>query len=145
MSYDLEKYRDKREKVLGVKRRGLSFQLIVGVFAFLIIFSTGFIFIPDAVSHFRSRNLDDAIYKLEKTKPWESRIVESVKLERGVKNVEISAHGMRLTLTFNREKYSLDQFESIVKREGFFPILLNRMDHNRRMNILDEEKEFEAL
>ena len=25
MAYDLEKYRDKREKVLGVKKKGISF------------------------------------------------------------------------------------------------------------------------
>ena len=37
MSYDLEKYRDKREKVLGVKKRGINFATIAatvsGVFS----------------------------------------------------------------------------------------------------------------
>jgi hypothetical protein len=145
MAYDLEKYRDKREKVLGVKRRGLSFQVVSGLFALFIILTTGFVFVPDAVSYFNNRNLDDAIYKLEKATSWSESIIESVKLEKGVSKVEITNHGRRLVLTFNRHKYTIAQFESFVKGKGFQPVLLNRMDHIRRMNIITEEKEFETL
>ena len=37
MAYDLEKYRDKREKVLGVKKKGISFGVWAAVVSAIII------------------------------------------------------------------------------------------------------------
>lgn len=145
MTYDLEKYRTKREKVLGVKKRGLSFQLLSALFASVIIILSGVMFVPDFLSYIRERNLDDAIYKLKNSQVWEKSIVESVKLERGVSDITISDHGRRLILTFNRETYSIEQFEALVKRKGVNPVLLNLTTHSGRKSILKEEKEFEAL
>jgi len=143
--YDLEKYRDKREKVLGVKKRGLSFSTIACIVSFLIILGAGFVAVPEVVSYVTTKNMDDAIYKLDGSAKWPEETVASLLKEEGVKQAEITNHGMRLVMTFNRNSYSLDSFESYMREKGLTPVLLNRMDHKRRLEVLKEEAAFEAI
>jgi hypothetical protein len=143
--YDLEKYREKREKVLGVKSRGLSFSMIASIVAFLIILGTGFIAVPEVISYVSTKNMDDAIYKLADSAKWPDETVDSLLIKEGVKQAEITNHGLRLVLTFNRNTFNLDTFESNMKENGLTPVLLNRMDHKRRLEVLKEEEEFEAI
>ncbi len=143
--YDLEKYREKREKVLGVKSRGLSFTMAASIVAFLIILGTGFVAVPEVVSYVSTKNMDDAIYKLADSTKWPDETVDSLLIKEGVKQAEITNHGLRLVLTFNRNTFSLETFESSMKESGLTPVLLNRMDHKRRLEVLKEEEEFEAI
>ena len=47
MSYDLDKYRDKREKVLGVRKRGVSFGTLAAIVSLCIVVGLAFLVIPE--------------------------------------------------------------------------------------------------
>ncbi len=64
MTYDLEKYRDKREKVLGVKKKGISFGAWAATVSAIIIVGLISMVAPKSIAYFTTRNLDDVIYKL---------------------------------------------------------------------------------
>ena len=46
MAYNLEKYRGKREKVLGVKKRGISFGALASIVSLVIILGMGVVVVP---------------------------------------------------------------------------------------------------
>ena len=46
MAYDLEKYRKKREKVLGVRKRGLSFSVVAAIVSIVIVTGLGAVVVP---------------------------------------------------------------------------------------------------
>ena len=46
MSYDFNKYKDKRDKVLGVKKRGLSFGVIAAIVSLIIVIGLGVVVVP---------------------------------------------------------------------------------------------------
>ena len=51
MAYDLEKYREKREKVLGVKKRGISFGTLATIVSLLIILGLGVVVVPKSIAY----------------------------------------------------------------------------------------------
>ncbi len=67
MTWDPEKYREKREKVLGVKKRGLSFGTLTIAVSCIILAGLVFLFLPGPLSYLKTRHLDDAIFKTELT------------------------------------------------------------------------------
>ncbi|MCK4838786.1 MAG: hypothetical protein KAS94_08270, partial [Desulfobulbaceae bacterium] len=75
MAYDFEKYREKREKVLGVRKRGLSFGAVAALVAAVIVLGLGGVAVPKTISYFTTRNLDDAIYRLADSTAWSQEIV----------------------------------------------------------------------
>jgi len=70
MAYDPEKYREKREKVLGIKKRGIGFGTLATIVSIVIVVGLCIVTVPQAVSYISARNLDDAIFKLESEKSW---------------------------------------------------------------------------
>ena len=78
MGYDFEKYRDKRDKVLGVKRRGLSFGMLATMVSFVIVLGLGIVVVPKSIGYFSTRNLDDAIYKMDDASAWSHEVVAGV-------------------------------------------------------------------
>jgi hypothetical protein len=102
MSYDLEKYRDKREKVLGVKKRGLSFGTIAAIVSLVIILGLGVVVVPKSIAYFNTRHLDDAIYKLQTIESWPQEIIEGIRELAGVKNIEIDKDSSRIVVTFDK-------------------------------------------
>ena len=70
MSYEIEKYRDKREKVLGVRKRGLSFGAIATIVSLVILVGMGTIVIPKSLAYINTRNLDDVVYKISNKDSW---------------------------------------------------------------------------
>jgi hypothetical protein len=78
MSYNLEKYRDKREKVLGVKKRGISFGTLAATVSMIIILGLGVVVVPKSIAYFNTRHLDDAIYKIKVTEAWPQEIIEGI-------------------------------------------------------------------
>jgi hypothetical protein len=145
MAYDTEKYRAKREKVLGIKRRGISFGVIAAIVSGCIIVALGFVVLPGTMAYIAERKLDDAIYRLEKTASWPNEIVEGILEIEGVQTAVTDKGGKRLIITFNRNEVDLRQFSSFFAQKGFKPTLLNRVNHRHRATILQEEKELEAL
>ncbi|MBU0481215.1 MAG: hypothetical protein KKG47_08945 [Proteobacteria bacterium] len=144
MAYDLEKYRGKRERVLGVRSRGLSFGTIAVVVAVVIIGGLGFIAVPKTVSYFSTRNLDDVIYKLEDSRKWDAAIVSELRSMGGVTSAVADNHETRLVVTFNRHHMGPEKFKIFFDTKGVKADLLNRMDHRQRQSILKKEAEFET-
>ena len=145
MVYDLEKYREKREKVLGVRKCGLSFGVIAAIVSVSIIMGLGFVVAPRAVSYVVTRNLDDAIYKLENAKSWPDEVLSQITGMHGVENAVTDKNGKRLVVTFDKTITDTGRFSTLFKKGGVKVTLLNRVSHRQRMATLKEEEEFEAL
>ena len=144
MAYDFEKYRDKREKVLGVRQRGLSFGVVAALVAAVIVLGLGGVAVPKTVAYFTTRNLDDAIYKLADSTTWNQEIVKKIDELAGVRQAVTDNHDKRLVVTFNRHETGPEKFKIVFSRDGVEAELLNRMDYRQRMSILKKEAEFET-
>ena len=144
MLYDPEKYREKREKVLGIKKRGLSFLTVASIIAGLIIFGIGFVTVPSAVSYITTRNLDDVIYKLDKDTIWKDAVVIKIEAVKGVAFLKKDKHDTRLVITFDRREADLSDFTAVFSKNNLKVTLLNRVNHRQRQTTLKEEEELEA-
>jgi len=145
MAYDTEKYRKKREKVLGYKKRGISFGTIAIIVSVCIIAGLGIAAIPKTVKYIATRNLDDAIFKLDNSLKWPVDVISGIQEIPGVKAVVSDTDKTRLVVTFDRNSVQLTKFTSFFKLKGLKSILLNRIGHRQRINTKKEKKEFEAL
>ncbi|MEN8142134.1 MAG: hypothetical protein ABFQ82_00885 [Thermodesulfobacteriota bacterium] len=145
MAYDFEKYRSKREKVLGVRSRGLSFGAVAGLVATVIVLGLGGVAVPKTVAYFSTKNLDDAIYKLADSGKWEQKVVGEIGGLPGVRSALTDNHDARLVITFDRHESGPEKFKVVFGREGLDAELLNRMGHRERKVILEKEAAFEAL
>ena len=143
MAYDSEKYRDKREKVLGIRKRGLSFGSIASIVVGVIIFGLSFVAVPKAVSYITTRNLDDAIYKLDGA-TFKDAIIKEIESIEGVAFVNKDTHDTRLVVTFDRRVVNLSKFVIVFQKNKLTTILLNRINHRQRQSTLKEEEDFET-
>ena len=144
MSYDFEKYRGKREKVLGVRRRGLSFGMIATIVSAVIVVGLGGVVIPKTITYFTTRHLDDAIYKLADSGRWDNQVVAEISKLPGVRSAQTDNHDTRLVITFDRHESGPEKFGVLFTREGVEAELLNRMGHRERKVILEKEAALEA-
>ena len=144
MLYDPEKYREKREKVLGIRKRGLSFLTVASIIAGLIIFGIGFVTVPSAVSYITTRNLDDVIYKLDKDMIWKDAVVIKIEAVKGVAFLKKDKHDTRLVITFDRREADLSDFTAVFSKNNLKATLLNRVNHRQRQTTLKEEAELET-
>ena len=144
MLYDPEKYREKREKVLGIRKRGLSFLTVASIIAGLIIFGIGFVTVPSAVSYITTRNLDDVIYKLDKDMTWKDAVVIKIEALNGVAFLKKDKHDTRLVITFDRREADLSDFTAVFSKNNLKATLLNRVNHRQRQTTLKEEEKLEA-
>jgi hypothetical protein len=145
MGYDFEKYRDKRDKVLGVKRRGLNFGTLATTVSAIIVLGLGVVVVPKAIEYFSTRNLDDAIYKMADSSAWSQDVVSGVDALVGVQQAITDNHEIRLVVTFNRLHTDTKKIDNFFKNKGLVVDLLNSTDHRHRMSTLKKEAEFEAL
>lgn len=145
MAYDLEKYREKREKVLGVKKRGMSFGVIASIVSICIVAGLVLVVAPRAVSFVMTRNLDDAIYKFERAGIHHTNILTEIIKMEGVKKAVTDKNGTRLVVTFDRTSVDTEKFASFFKERGLSLTLLNRVSHHQRITTMEEENKFEAL
>ncbi|MEX1302968.1 MAG: hypothetical protein AB1Z16_12470 [Desulfotignum sp.] len=143
MTWDPEKYREKREKVLGVKKRGLSFGTLTIVVSCIILSGMIFLILPGALSYLKTRHLDDAIFKMENHQPWPKTLVTQVAALPGVSGTSLDTHDTRLVVTFDRRSIDPEVIEALFTRHGLDATLLNRESHRQRMAILESEKEQE--
>jgi len=144
MTYDPEKYREKREKVLGIKRRGVSFGAIAAIVLICIVISLGLAALPRTVEYISTRNLDDAIYRLENSASWPNKIISEILEIKGVEKAETDKGGTRLVITFDRTKVDTDVISSFFRIKNYKSTLLNRISHRQRMKSLNAEEKREA-
>jgi len=145
MTYDMEKYRKKREKVLGIKKRQMSFGVIAAIVSICIMVAMGFVVLPSTIAYIAERNLDDAIYRLERSGQWPHEIMTGILEIGGVVGAVTDKGGKRLIVTFDRKDVDVVKFSSFFRKKGLKPTLLNRVNHRQRVTILEEEKKLEAL
>lgn len=144
MAYDLEKYREKREKVLGVKKRGISFGALATTISLVIILGLGVMVVPKSIAYFNTRHLDDAIYKLQTTGNWPQEVIGNIQQLAGVKNIETEEKNSRIVITFDKSIADTKEFNEFFKKNEITAILLNRVSHTQRMKVLEKESKFEG-
>lgn len=147
MNYDPEKYREKREKVLGIKKRGLSFTTIASLVAGIILLGLSFVTLPQAVSYIATRHLDDAIYKVGDKKSLtdlKSPVIKKIKALEGVTSLNSDMHDTRLIVTFDRREVDISSLGAVFKNSNLDVTLLNRVNHRQRLKTLKEEEELET-
>jgi hypothetical protein len=144
MAYDLEKYREKREKVLGVKKRGISFGALATTISLVIILGLGVMVVPKSIAYFNTRHLDDAIYKLQTTGNWPQEVIGNIQQLAGVKNIETEEKNSRIVITFDKSIADTKKFNEFFKKNEINAILLNRVSHTQRLKVLEKESKFEG-
>jgi hypothetical protein len=141
MSYDPEKYRDKREKVLGIKKRGFGFGAISMMVSLVIIFGLSVVTIPQAISYMATRHLDDAIFKLESDPTWPKSLITDIKALEGVKTTKQDTVTTRLVVTFDRRMVKLSNITALFNQRKVIVTLLNQVNHRQHQNTLKKEEE----
>jgi hypothetical protein len=142
MAYNFEKYREKREKVLGVKRRGVSFSTLATTVSLVIILGLGIVVVPKSIAYFNTRHLDDAIYKIKNAESLPQEAITSIQQLAGVKNVETDANSSRIVITFDKSITSTSDINAFFKRKDIPTVLLNHVSHADRQKILEKEAKF---
>ncbi len=145
MGYDIEKYRLKREKVLGVKKRGMPFASMAVLFTLGIFITVGWVVLPQAIAYIKNRNLDDVIFRVEGSTPWNEQSVVAMTSQEGVEDIKIETENNRVIITLNREVIGPEEIKQILKKHGKDGVLLNVIGHSQRLKIVAEEAKFEAL
>ena len=141
MAYDPEKYREKREKVLGIRKRGMGFGTIAMVVSLVIIVGLSFVTVPQAISYMATRHLDDAIFKLESESKWPEGAITGIAAIDGVKNTLKDSHTTRLVVTFDRRKVKISNINALFDQHNLDVTLLNQVNHRQHQNTLKNEEE----
>jgi len=144
MAYDPEKYREKREKVLGIKKRGIGFGVIAMVVSIVIVAGLSIVTVPQAVSYVTTRHLDDAIFKLESAPTWPDSALEKIIAIQGVKTTVKNDHMARLVVTFDRRFVMVDSITNQFDQQNLKVTLLNQLNHRQHQNTLKKEEEESA-
>ena len=142
MAYNFEKHREKREKVLGVKKRGISFGALAASVSLVIILGLGVVVVPKSIAYFNTRHLDDAIYKLQNAEAWTPEIITSIQQLVGVKGVETDSNNSRLVITFDKSITDTTDINTFFKQKDLQTVLLNHVGHADRQKILAKEAKF---
>lgn len=129
MTYNADTYREKREKVLGVRKRGLSFGVAAVVVSLIIIVGLGAVALPKALTWLQTRHLDDAIYKRRDGHPWPPDVGESLRALPGVRNAVADKKGTRLVVTFDRRVMDAGRITAHLSSLKLEPDLLNQTPH----------------
>ena len=142
MAYNFEKYREKREKVLGVKKRGVSFGTLASIVSLVIILGLGTVVVPKSIAYFNTRHLDDVIYKLQNAENWSQEAVTAIQQLTGIKNVETDTNSSRLVITFDKSMTSAQDIDAYFKKQNIQTVLLNEISHADRQRIMAKEAKF---
>lgn len=142
MAYNFEKYREKREKVLGVKKRGVNFGTLATLVSLVIILGLGIVVVPKSIAYFNTRHLDDAIYKLQKAESWPQEIITSIQQLTGIKNIETDTNSSRIVITFDKSVTSSQDINAFFKKQNIQTVLLNEVSHADRQRIMAKEAKY---
>lgn len=145
MAYDPEKYREKREKVLGIKKRGFGFGTIAVIVSVVIILGLSAVTVPQAISYVSTRHLDDAIFKLETDSKWPASVITGLSSIKGVKNTDKDDQTTRLVVTYDRRLVTISTITAQFDKQNLNVTLLNQVNHRQHQNTMkQEEEEFET-
>ena len=144
MTWDPEKYREKRERVLGIRKKGISFSIMAAIVSAAILLGLGAVTVPGTVSLWQTRHLDDAIYRLTSGHAWPDQALAGIRGISGVKKVTKDHHGGRLVITFDRRRTGPEKMAGMLKEHGISFVLLNQVNHRQHRQIAAEEKEAES-
>ena len=145
MAYDPEKYREKREKVLGIKKRGVGFGTIAIIVSLVILGGLSVVSVPQAISYMNTRHLDDAIFKLESGLNWPEKVVVELNEIEGVKFSNRDKKHARLVVTYDRRKQAFAGIKALFEKNNLEVTLLNQVNHRQHQNLLrNEEEELET-
>jgi copper chaperone CopZ len=142
MAYNFDKYREKREKVLGVKKRGVSFGTLATIVSLVIILGLGIVVVPKSIAYFNTRHLDDAIYKLQDVATWSTEVITGIQDLAGVKSVETDTNNSRIVITFDKSVTGTADINAFFKQQNIQTVLLNQVGHADRQKILEKEAKF---
>ena len=145
MAYDLEKYRNKREKVLGVKKKGISFGTWAATVSAIIVVGLISMVAPKSIAYFTTRNLDDVIYKLSGEQVWPQDVIHTIATLDGVKLAIADKQGARLVVTFDRSITGVENMSAFFEAQGYQAVLLNKVNHRQRIQTELEEAKLETL
>ncbi len=141
MAYDPEKYREKREKVLGIRKRGMGFGTIAMVVSLVIIVGLSVVTVPQAISYMATRHFDDAIFKLESDSRWPEGVIKRITGIDGVKKTVKDDHTTRLVVTYDRRMANLSHITATFDQHDLKVTLLNQVNHRQHQNTLKKEEE----
>lgn len=141
MVYDPEKYREKREKVLGVKKRGMGFGILSMMVSMAILAGLGGVTVPQAVSYLQTRHLDDAIFKLESGSTWTQGALAGLKALDGVKKTTADPRTTRLVVTYDRRRVKTSHMMALLGRNDLKITLLNQINHRQHQTTMNKEEE----
>lgn len=141
MVYDPEKYREKREKVLGLRKRGLGFATIAMGLSLVIILGLSVVTVPQAVSYMTTRHLDDAIFKLESGSAWPESVIAGINAIQGVKKTVKDHHTTRLVVTYDRRLVKLSNITAQFDQQKLNVTLLNQVNHRQHQRTMKNEEE----
>jgi hypothetical protein len=141
MAYDPEKYRSKREKVLGIKKRGIGFGTIALIVSMVILTGLSVVTVPQAISYINTRHLDDAIFKLESVSNWPKTVIAGIDEIEGVKNTDNDKNHTRLVVTYDRRVEAFPKITALFERHALNVTLLNQVNHRQHQKLLKSEEE----
>jgi spore coat protein CotH len=141
MAYDPEKYREKREKVLGIKKRGIGFGTLAVIVSVFLVAGLGAVTVPRAVSYMATRNLEDAIFKLETGASWPKTAISELSAMEGVKQIVQDKNGSRLVVTYDHRKVKTDAVIEGFVRQDLKVTLLNEINHRQHRTTMENEEE----
>lgn len=141
MAYDPEKYREKREKVLGIKKRGLGIGAMAAIVSVIILAGLSVVTVPQAVSYISTRNLDDAIFKLESGSSWPKDMIAAIHGIDGVKTINEDKNQTRLVVTYDRRTAAFANLTAAFSKQNLNVTVLNQVNHRQHQNTLENEEE----
>jgi|SaaInl8_200m_RNA_FD_contig_31_2845971_length_852_multi_4_in_0_out_0_2 hypothetical protein len=141
MAYNPEKYREKREKVLGIKKRGIEFSTLAVIISFVIIAGLAAATAPQVITYISSRYLDDAIFRPDKGRLISDELISEIESLKGVRAVNQDIGSSRLIITFDRRATKGAELAAFFERNNQHMTLLNEVphDHKRIMTKKGEE------
>ncbi|MBW2298185.1 MAG: hypothetical protein JRF32_11330, partial [Deltaproteobacteria bacterium] len=132
-------------KVLGVRKKGISFGVWAATVSAIIIVGLISMVAPKSIAYFTTRNLDDVIYKLSGDQSWPQDVIHTIATLKGIKYAVADKDGARLVVTFDRSITDIDSLSSFFKENGYHAVLLNVVSHRQRVQTEREEAELETL
>lgn len=141
MPYDPGKYREKKAKVLGRRKRGISFQTAAVMMTLVLLSAFAFLVLPKVTASLQERNLEDAIYRMRDERPWPAAVGEEIAGLSGVHRVILDRDDTRLIVVFDRTRTGTAAIESLFLDRGLETVLLNRMHHGTHSEMREQEAE----
>lgn len=127
MTWNPERYREKRERVLAGNRRKGSRLMKGMLMAGVAVMVMGlWVVAPGAWETFSSRHLDDVIIKVA----GKGELGPLVEDHSGVKSVFVDQKDRRLVVTFDRRKTAASRIAEALKDRGMNVIVLNTVSHH---------------